>query len=107
MSAVTNVSTRAIVLAGLLVALVLAGFVSVYASSDPDGLNQVAQDKGFATSEQQHGTADGPLAGYRTRGLDDDRLSGGLAGVAGSLLVLAGAGGLVLLVRRRRTADAS
>ena len=107
MSAVPNVSTRAVVLAGLLVALVLAGFVSFYASSDPDGLNKVAQDKGFAASEQQHGTADGPLAGYQTRGLDDDRLFGGIAGVAGSLLVLAGAGGLVLLVRRRRTADAS
>lgn len=101
-----RVSTRLVVAVGLFVALVLAGFVSYYASSDPDGLNRVAQDKGFSTTEKDHGTADGPLAGYETKGVDDSRLSGGLAGVVGSLVVLVLAGGVVLLVRRRHTADA-
>jgi len=98
---VTRVSTRALVVAGLLVALLLAGVVSHYASSDPDGLNRVAQDKGFADTERKHDAADGPFAGYQVKGVGDDRLSGGLAGVAGSLVVLALAGGLVLVVRRR------
>ncbi len=35
------------VVGGLLVALALAFFVSPYASSSPDGLNKVAEDKGF------------------------------------------------------------
>jgi hypothetical protein len=46
---------------------------------------------------------DGPLAGYQTEGIADGRLSGGLAGVLGSLVVLTIAGGGALVVRRRRT----
>lgn len=96
-----RVSTRALIAAGVLVALVLAGVVSFYASSAPDGLERVAHDHGFADSADRHAASDGPLADYRTRGVEDDRLSGGLAGVAGALIVLVLAGGLVLLVRRR------
>ena len=102
-----RVSTRTVVVVGVLVALVLAGIVSFYASSDPDGLNRVAQEHGFAAAQKQHGTADGPLADYETKGVDDARLSGGLAGVAGSLAVLGLAAGLVLVVRRRRPAGES
>ena len=86
----------------LLVALVLAGVVSFYASSSPDGLNRVAEDQGFAHTEETHPSADGPLAGYETKAVDGDRLSGGLAGVAGVLVVLVVAGGLALVLRRRR-----
>jgi len=96
-----RVSTKTLVAAGLLVALVLAGFVSYYASRSPDGLNRVAQDKGFASTQKHHAAQDSPMAGYRTRGVDNGRLSGGLAGVAGALVVLALAGGLALVVRRR------
>jgi cobalt/nickel transport protein len=96
--------TRTLVIIGLLVALLLAGVVSFYASSSPDGLNRVAQDHGFSKTQKQHG-ADSPLAGYRTEGIDDGRLSGGLAGVVGSVVVLAVAGGLAYAVRRRDVAD--
>jgi hypothetical protein len=83
-----------------LVALVLAGVVSYYASASPDGLNKVAEDKGFSAQEEESATADSPLAGYETA-VDNDRLSGGLAGVAGVVVVLALAGGLAFVVRRR------
>ncbi len=94
-------STKMVIFAGLLVALVLAGIVSFYASSSPDGLNRVAQDKGFSNAEKQHGADDSPFAGYDTKGVDNGRLSGGLAGVVGSLVVLTIAGGLAFAVRRR------
>jgi hypothetical protein len=94
-------STRTVVVVGVLVALVLAGVVSFYASSSPDGLNKVAIDQGFSSTEKEHGVADGPLAGYEAEGIADDRLSGGVAGVVGSLTVLLLAGGLTLVVRRR------
>ena len=42
------VSTRWIVVAGVLVALLLAGVASYYASGDPDGLTKVSEDQGFA-----------------------------------------------------------
>ena len=102
-----SVSTRLLVVAGIVVALLIAGVASYYASADPDGLTKVADEKGIATAEREHGAADGPLAGYETKGVDDARLSGGMAGVVGSLTVLLVAGGVVLLVRRRRPADAT
>ena len=97
------VSTRLLVVAGVLVALLLAGVASFYASGDPDGLTKVSEDQGFAQTEKEHQTGDGPLAGYETKGVADGRLSGGLAGVLGSLVVLTIAGGGALVVRRRRT----
>ncbi len=96
-----HVSTKVLVLAGLLVALFLAGVVSYYASSSPDGLNRVAEDQGFSHTQRKHASDSSPFAGYGTRGVQDKRLSGAVAGVAGSLVVLALAGGLALVVRRR------
>jgi cobalt/nickel transport system permease protein/cobalt/nickel transport protein len=96
-----QVSTRALVATGLLVALLLAGVVSFYASDSPDGLNRVAEDKGFSDTQRKHASHDSPLAGYGTKGVDDQRLSGGLAGLVGCVVVLALAGGLTFVVRRR------
>jgi hypothetical protein len=85
----------------LLVALLVAGVASYYASSHPDGLEFVADRTGFLDQGTDSGTADGPLADYSTKGIDDDRLSGGVAGVAGCLLVLGIGGGMFWVLRRR------
>jgi cobalt/nickel transport protein len=90
----------AFVLAGLAFAATLAFFVSPQASSEPDGLNRVAMDKGFAEQESNHALDDTPTAGYEVRGVDDDRLSTGLAGLIGVGVTFALAGGLFLVVRR-------
>jgi hypothetical protein len=82
-------------------ALVIAGFVSYYASSSPDGLVHVAQSTGFLDTASDHATADGPLADYSVKGVHSERLSGGLAGVIGVLVTLVIAGGLALVLRRR------
>jgi cobalt/nickel transport protein len=92
----------AFIAAGLIVALVLAFFVSPSASGDPDGLDKVAIDKGFADTETDHAFGDAPTAGYEVRGVDDDRLSTGLAGVIGVAVTFAVAGGVMLVVRRAR-----
>lgn len=96
-----RVSTKALVITGLLVALVLAGVVSYYASNSPDGLNRVATDQGFSKAQKAHASDGSPLAGYATKGVDNPRLSGGIAGVAGSVVVLLLAGGVTFVVRRR------
>jgi cobalt/nickel transport protein len=101
-----RISTKWVALGVLAVALVLAGVVSYYASSSPDGLNRVALDKGFSDTEKGHGAADSPLAGYSAKDVDNERLSGGLAGVVGVVVVLGLAGGLALVIRRRQPADA-
>lgn len=91
----------------LLVALVLAGLVSFYAASTPDGLTKVSQDKGFAGTETSHATGDSPLAGYGVSFIDDDRASVGVAGVIGVLVVLGLGTGVTYLVRRRSDDDTS
>lgn len=100
-------STRALVVVGVLVALALAGIVSFYASSSPDGLNRVAEDQGISRTQRHHQAAGGPLAGYRAKGVADDRLATGVAGVTGALVVLGLFGGLTLVLRHRKQVDAT
>jgi hypothetical protein len=99
------VRSRTFLLTGLVVALLIAGVGSYYASGNADGLERVAEQVGFVDRAERSPAADGPFAGYSTRGVDDERLGGGLAGVAGSLLVLVVAFGLFRALRRRDPSD--
>jgi cobalt/nickel transport system permease protein/cobalt/nickel transport protein len=96
-----RVRGRRFFVVGLLVALLVAGFGSYYASSHPDGLEFVAGKTGFLDSAEEPKTSDSPFAGYDTQGVDDNRLGGGIAGVAGVMLVLVIMGGVAYAVRRR------
>lgn len=100
-----RVSTNRLVLAGLGLCLVLAGIVSVWASSHPDGLEFVAERLGFGATAGEHAAAGSPLADYGTAGVDDPRLSGGLSGVIGVVVVAVLAFGLMHLLRRRGADD--
>ena len=93
--------SRRFLAAFLLVSLLVAGVASYYASSHPDGLEYVADKVGFIDRAVDSPAAKSPLADYSTKGVDNDRISGGIAGVAGSALVLVLAGGLFWVLRRR------
>ncbi|MEU4160479.1 PDGLE domain-containing protein [Actinoplanes sp. NPDC026670] len=105
-------------IAGLFVALLLAGVVSSFASGSPDGLDYAAREgctfnaddeitggTCMAQQEGDHQLADSPLADYGIKGIDNEYLSTALAGVSGVLLTFAIGGGLFWLLRRRSTAD--
>ncbi|MFF2523724.1 energy-coupling factor ABC transporter permease [Streptomyces liangshanensis] len=98
-------STRTVRAAGLVTALVLAGFVSFYASANPDGLEKVAADQGIDRKTEPHHTADSPLADYGVKDITDARISGGLAGVIGVATTVAVGSGVFWAVRRRRAGD--
>ena len=72
-----------LIIVGFAVSLSLAGGVSYYASSQPDGLEKVAGDVGFLDSAEDSAAKDSPLAEYGVAGVENERLSGGLAGVIG------------------------
>jgi len=93
--------------AGFLVSLFLAGVVSFYASSDPDGLEKVAEDIGFIETAKDHTYADGALADYGVKGIENERASVGLAGVIGVIgtAVVAGVG--FTLIARKPKKDAN
>lgn len=101
-----RVSRAALLIAGLIVSLLVAGVASYYASSHPDGLEYVAGTEGFLDTAEDHKTsADSPMADYQTAGIGNERLSVGVAGITGTLLVLGIAGGIALMVRRRGVGD--
>ncbi|SOD85980.1 energy-coupling factor ABC transporter permease [Streptomyces sp. Ag109_G2-15] len=100
-------SRRTLWITGLVTSLVLAGFVSFYASANPDGLEKVAHDKGIDKKAEKHAAADSPLADYGVKDVSDARLSGGLAGVIGVGVTVVAGSAVFWAVRRRRSADVS
>ncbi|MEU9070442.1 energy-coupling factor ABC transporter permease [Streptomyces sp. NPDC048306] len=100
-------SHRKVWITGLVASLLLAGFVSFYASADPDGLEKVAADKGIDEKTEEHAAADSPLADYGVKDISDARISGGLAGVIGVGVTVVAGSAVFWSVRRRRSDDAS
>jgi cobalt/nickel transport protein len=107
--------TTRFLLAGLFVALLLAGVGSNFASSAPDGLDATAT-RGctldgagaitggtcMARGARGHEAVGSPFAGYGVSGFDNPYLSTGVSGVLGVLVTFALAGGVCWLVRGRR-----
>jgi PDGLE domain len=90
----------------LALAVGLATGVSPYASSSPDGLEKVAEDKAFLDQGTLHSVQeDAPVPDYAFPGVDDPRVATGLAGFVGTLLVF-GSGYVLVLATRRRAATA-
>src|SRR5690606_23707702 len=85
---------------GIVVAAVVAVVVSQFASSDPDGLEYVAEEQGFIDTAEDHPLGDLPLADYGANLSDDDRVNTAVAGLVGLVLTLALGYGVFALVRR-------
>ena len=86
-------SNKKLLVVGLLVSIVIAGFLSYYASSQPDGLEKVTADQGLDVNAVDSANSDIVLADYGVAGVENERASvflGGLIGVA--ITGLAGAG---------------
>lgn len=96
-----DVRTKRFLGAFLLVALLVAGVFSFYASGDPDGLTKVADDEGIAAQERDHALKDSPLGDYGVKGVENERASSGLAGVIGVTATALVGGGLFWALRRR------
>lgn len=56
---------------GLVVAALLAFFVSPQASSEPDGLERVTEDESFIEGAEDHALAGAPTADYGVAGIDE------------------------------------
>ncbi|MBN2169437.1 MAG: PDGLE domain-containing protein [Actinobacteria bacterium] len=74
----------------LIVCAVLAVFVSPWASSSPDGLEKVAEDKGFIEAAEEADTAwdHSPVPDYAVPGVTNEKAATGLAGFVGILLTI-------------------
>ena len=95
-------SNRKFIFVGLLISALLAGGASFYASSNPDGLEKVATDIGFIDTAKDHANSDTTLADYGVKGVENERLSVGVAGLIGVVTTGAFSGGLFVLLRRKK-----
>ncbi|WP_066368831.1 energy-coupling factor ABC transporter permease [Herbidospora mongoliensis] len=90
---------RPFLVGSVAVALVLAGIVSFFASSSPDGLERVAEDEGFLGAATDHAFGGFALADYG----DVGGIPVGIAGVIGVVITLL-VGGAILWSVRQKTA---
>ena len=83
----------------VVVALLLAVFVSPWASSSPDGLEKVAEEKGFLKSAEkvEPTWTHSPIPDYAVKGVKNERVATGLSGLIGVLITIAVAVGVGLL----------
>ena len=86
---------------GLGVALLLAIFVSPFASPSPDGLKKVAEEKGFL--EKGEGWAlwqHAPFRNYTLPWVENERVSTAIAGAMGVLAIFLIAVGLAACLKK-------
>lgn len=96
------VPLRTFVVGGLLAALFIGAIVSQFAVDKPDGLESVAIETGFAESGQEHSLAESLFADYATAGLENEGLSLAIAGITGTLIVLAVGWGIFYAIRNKK-----
>jgi cobalt/nickel transport protein len=91
--------------AGLALTLALVLFVSPWASSSPDGLEKVAEEKGFIEKSEETDPAweGSPAPDYAVPGVDDSHpaLATALAGLAGTVAIFLIAWGLALILKKK------
>ena len=93
-----------LIISGMVLALGISFFLSPWASSWPDGLERVAENLGFIKKAELPGTTvweKSPLPEYKVPGVHSERWATGLAGLLGTLAMLAIAWGLARLLKKR------
>jgi cobalt/nickel transport system permease protein len=98
-----RVGARPFLIGSLALIAVIAAVVSQFAADDPDGLETVAAERGFADQAGRHALGDSVFADYATRGLDNAAVSLAVAGLTGATLTLLVGYGLLTASRRAAT----
>jgi len=89
------------IIIGIVAALFLAGIISMFASQWPDGLEKVAENKGFLGKGEVQPPIKSPVPAYEFPGLHNKKLATSIAGIAGTLVVFGLSYGLAVLLKRR------
>jgi cobalt/nickel transport protein len=86
----------------LIIAIVIAVFMSPLSSSWPDGLERVAQNIGFIERSKQVPVMKAPMPDYIFPGLKNEMLSTALSGVLGTVIMFGIGYALARLLKKRK-----
>jgi cobalt/nickel transport protein len=90
------------IIIGLIIALIVAFFLSPLASSLPDGLEKVAHDHDFIAKSEQGSILKSPIPDYSFPGIKNERMATAISALLGTLVIFGISCGLALLLKRRR-----
>ncbi|MBU1912714.1 MAG: PDGLE domain-containing protein [Candidatus Omnitrophica bacterium] len=85
---------------GLLIALLLAILLSPFASPWPDGLEKVAEDKGFLEKGEVQPSFTSPIPDYSWPGIGSEKIATSMAGIIGTLIVFGMGYGVAALLKK-------
>jgi cobalt/nickel transport protein len=94
--------TKKNILIGLFAALILAAVISPFASSRPDGLERVAEDKGFLEKGEGVQAVVSSAPDYVFPGIKNEKVAKSLAGAVGTLCVFAAGYGVAAMLKKKR-----
>ena len=93
--------TKKLIQVGIVTSIFVAAVVSFYASSNPDGLEYVAEQVGFLNTAKDSAVAGSPFADYSIIGINNERISVAIAGVLGVGLTALISFGLFFFIKRK------
>jgi hypothetical protein len=89
----------------LVLCLIIGGVISLFASENPDGLERVAEDKGFAEEAEENRVE--ILPDYTIPEIESDILSAFLAGICGVLVSFVAVYMVGRVLRRKNERESS
>jgi cobalt/nickel transport protein len=101
-----KVTQKRFILWGILLALIIAVFLSPWASTLPDGLERVAEHLGFVKKAEQPGVTlwqKAPLLDYKIPGIENEVWARGLSGLLGTLVIVGLGWGIARLLKRKES----
>jgi cobalt/nickel transport protein len=90
------------IILGLIIAVVIAVFLSPLASSWPDGLERVACNLGFIERGAQAPVMKAPMPDYIFPGLKNEMLATAISGLIGTLMMFGIGYALARLLKKRK-----
>jgi len=91
------------IIIGFVVSLFLAGIISLFASSFPDGLEKVAEKLSFLEKGEGEPVINSPIPDYVVPGLKNEKLATSIAGIIGTLVVFGLGYGVAKLIQYRKS----
>ncbi|MGB9597444.1 MAG: PDGLE domain-containing protein [Candidatus Poribacteria bacterium] len=89
------------IIIGIVVSMFLAGLISIFASSWPDGLEKVAEDIGFLEKGEVEPPIKSPIPDYTFPGIKNEKLATSISGILGTAVVFVLGYGVSALIKRK------